>query len=39
MAVTKKGDKWEIQKSLWIISSFVFLVNGMGMYFAGKKQR
>ncbi|EPS53026.1 hypothetical protein CFSAN002368_01742 [Clostridium botulinum A1 str. CFSAN002368] len=24
MAVTKKGDKWEIQKSLWIISSFVF---------------
>ncbi|MBY6877318.1 TIGR04086 family membrane protein [Clostridium botulinum] len=39
MAVTKKGDKWEIQKSLWIISSFVFLVNGMGMYFAGKKTK
>lgn len=39
MAVTQKGNKWEMQKSLWIISSFVFLVNGMGMYFAGKKTK
>ncbi|ACA46226.1 hypothetical protein FDB72_14770 [Clostridium botulinum] len=39
MAVTKKGNKWEIQKSLWILCSFVVLVNGMGMYFAGKKAK
>lgn len=39
MAATRKGSKWEIQKSLWILCSFVVLVNGMGMYFAGKKAK
>lgn len=39
MAATRKGSKWEIQKSLWILCSFVVLVNGMGMYFAGKRQK
>lgn len=39
MAVTQRGNKWEIQKSLWILCSFVVLVNGMGMYFAGKKSK
>ncbi len=39
MAVTQKGDKWEMKKSLWILCSFVVLVNGMGMYSAGKKAK
>ncbi|RHW66663.1 hypothetical protein DZC34_00945 [Clostridium botulinum] len=39
MAVTGKGSKWEMRKSLWILCSFVVLVNGMGMYFAGKKAK
>lgn len=37
MAVTKKGNGWEFKKSLWIIWSFIFLVDGIGMYLAGKK--
>ncbi|MBO0525271.1 helix-hairpin-helix domain-containing protein [Clostridium botulinum] len=39
MAATQKGSKWEMKRSLWILCSFVVLVNGMGMYFAGKKTK
>lgn len=37
MAVTKKGVTWELKKSLWVIWSFIFLLNGVGMYHVGKK--
>jgi DNA uptake protein ComE-like DNA-binding protein len=37
MAVTKKGSVWEFKKSVWIIWSFILLLNGVGMYRVGKK--
>lgn len=37
MAITKKGKAWEIKNSLWIIWSFIFLLNGIGIFLVGKK--
>ncbi|WP_061309593.1 ComEA family DNA-binding protein [Clostridium botulinum] len=37
MAVTQRGNKWEIGKSLWMLWNLTIFFNGIGMYFAGKK--
>lgn len=39
MKITERGTRWEITHSLWIIWSFIILVNGVGMFLAGKKTR
>lgn len=39
MAITKKGTAWEVKKSLWIIWSFIFLLGGIGIGYAGRKVR
>lgn len=39
MKITEKGTRWEIVHSLWIIWSFIWLVNGVGMFLAGRKTR
>lgn len=39
MKITEKGKIWEIVHSLWIIWSFIWLVNGVGMVLAGRKTR
>ncbi|NRT91985.1 ComEA family DNA-binding protein [Clostridium beijerinckii] len=39
MKITEKGTRWEIIHSLWIIWSFIWLVNGVGIFLAGKRTR
>lgn len=39
MKITDKGKMWETMHSLWIIWSFIWLVNGVGMFLAGRKTR
>lgn len=39
MAITKKGKSWEIKHSLWILWSFSFFLNGIGLIKAGNKTR
>lgn len=39
MKITEKGTRWEIIHSLWIIWSFIWLVNGIGIFLAGKRTR
>lgn len=37
MSITRKSSSWEIKNSLWIIWSFTLILNGVGMFVAGKK--
>ncbi len=39
MKITERGRMWEMMHSLWIIWSFIWLVNGVGMFLAGRKTR
>lgn len=39
MAITKKGIKWELMNSLWILLSFIVFINGTGLNIAGKKSK
>lgn len=37
MSITKKGTAWETKNSLWIVLNLIILLNGLGLYYAGKK--
>jgi|GEM_PF-2073691 len=37
MSITKKGVKWELKNSIWILWSFILFFNGIGMFYAGIK--
>jgi len=39
MSVTDRGRSWEIKNSLWILFSFIFLINGIGMVIMGNRVR
>ncbi|MEG2337998.1 MAG: helix-hairpin-helix domain-containing protein [Clostridium sp.] len=37
MGITSRGKRWEFLNSLWIIWSFIFGLNGVGLIIAGRK--
>jgi len=37
MSITKRGLKWEVRNSLWIVWSFILCLNGVGIFYVGTK--